>query len=95
MLAMLKIDEHEQLRKWGFQLILQIHDEVILEGPAAYGQQALEIVKDCMANPFPSASVRAGNMKKPATATSTVDQFQFGTQLVVDGKVGETWYDCK
>eukprot|EP00392_Amoebophrya_sp_AT5.2_P007223 g7237.t1 len=88
MLAMLKIDEHEQLRKWGFQLILQIHDEVILEGPAAYGQQALEIVKDCMANPFPS--VRAGNMKTPS-----VDQFQFGTQLVVDGKVGETWYDCK
>ncbi|CAD7957605.1 unnamed protein product [Amoebophrya sp. A120] len=79
MLAMLRIAEHPTLQQWGFKLILQIHDEVILEGPREHGEEALRIVKDCMSNPFPS---EGGN-------------FRFRTQLVVDGKVGDTWYDCK
>lgn len=33
MMAMLKLRESEILRELGWKLILQIHDEVIMEGP--------------------------------------------------------------
>ncbi|CAD7955888.1 unnamed protein product [Amoebophrya sp. A25] len=78
MLAMLKLRSNEKLKNWGFRLILQIHDEVILEGPKEYGEEALDIVKECMSKPFPED-----------------EKFKFRTELVVDGKVGDTWYDCK
>lgn len=83
MLAMLRIYRDAELRRLGYKLILQIHDEVIMEGPAEHGAAALERVKTCMSNPFPQAGKRGGR------------GFAFRTALDVDGKTGETWYDCK
>lgn len=51
-MAMLKISKSEILKKLGYKLILQIHDEVILEGPKAHATEALSELKACMENPF-------------------------------------------
>lgn len=32
--------------------VIQVHDEVILEGPRASAEEAQKIVVDCMENPF-------------------------------------------
>ena len=37
----------------GWRLLLQIHDEVILEGPAATAERAMARVKALMARPTP------------------------------------------
>lgn len=52
MCAMLKISKNERLRVLGWKLLLQVHDEVILEGPTESSEEAKAIVVDCMANPF-------------------------------------------
>ena len=36
----------------GFKLVLQIHDEVILEGPEGFAEEAMEQVKRVMAYPL-------------------------------------------
>ena len=51
-LAMLKLRESEWLRENGFTLLLQIHDEVIFEGPEHLAEQAKEEVVRCMEQPF-------------------------------------------
>eukprot|EP00750_Incisomonas_marina_P009985 INCI16205.2.p1 GENE.INCI16205.2~~INCI16205.2.p1 ORF type:complete len:844 (-),score=149.57 INCI16205.2:102-2633(-) len=48
MKAMLKLQENEWLRSHGWRQILQIHDEVILEGPEESSEEALERVKQDM-----------------------------------------------
>ncbi len=48
--AMYNIWINQDLRDLGFKLLLQIHDEVILEGPSIYSEDASGIVKECMEN---------------------------------------------
>eukprot|EP00930_Biecheleria_cincta_P006900 TRINITY_DN1079_c0_g1_i4.p1 TRINITY_DN1079_c0_g1~~TRINITY_DN1079_c0_g1_i4.p1 ORF type:complete len:716 (+),score=152.61 TRINITY_DN1079_c0_g1_i4:1422-3569(+) len=50
--AMLKADRDEELRKLGYEMILQVHDELIFEGPEEHEQQALAAVKRVMEHPF-------------------------------------------
>jgi len=52
MLAMLEIQRNEELRDLGWKLLLQVHDEVMLEGPVESKDRALELVRHCMENPF-------------------------------------------
>jgi len=52
MMAMITIHSNLRLRQLGYRLILQIHDEVILEGPEEYVDEAMSIVKKCMEHPF-------------------------------------------
>mmetsp|Transcript_3784 Transcript_3784/g.4888 ORF Transcript_3784/g.4888 Transcript_3784/m.4888 type:complete len:1000 (+) Transcript_3784:3-3002(+) len=52
MLCMLKVHRSPKLKELGYKLLLQIHDEVILEGPEEHKEEALEEVKRCMQNPF-------------------------------------------
>ncbi|CAE5959872.1 unnamed protein product [Arabidopsis arenosa] len=52
MCAMLEISTNQQLKKLGWRLLLQIHDEVILEGPIESAEIAKDIVVDCMSKPF-------------------------------------------
>lgn len=42
MAAMVKIHKDDQLRDMGFKLQLQIHDEVVLEGPAELAKEAMD-----------------------------------------------------
>eukprot|EP00753_Platysulcus_tardus_P016428 PLAT5692.2.p1 GENE.PLAT5692.2~~PLAT5692.2.p1 ORF type:complete len:796 (-),score=413.96 PLAT5692.2:54-2441(-) len=52
MKAMLNIHSNERLRAMGWRLLLQIHDEVILEGPQESADEALAMVKYDMEHPF-------------------------------------------
>lgn len=74
MKAMLLLHEHERFKELGWKILLQVHDELICEGPEESAQEALEIVKYTMANPF----------KQPLRV-----------ELVVDAKIGNTWYEAK
>jgi DNA polymerase-1 len=53
--AMLRINANEELRELGWRLLLQVHDEVILEGPQESAERAERIVVDCMRSPFSGA----------------------------------------
>mmetsp|Transcript_10885 Transcript_10885/g.32322 ORF Transcript_10885/g.32322 Transcript_10885/m.32322 type:complete len:124 (+) Transcript_10885:3-374(+) len=63
MMAMLKVHRHERLRALGWYMVLQVHDELILEGPEESKEEALAIVIDCMEKPF----------KQPLSVDLTVD----------------------
>ena len=52
MMAMLKINNSELLKKLGWILLMQVHDEVILEGPEETSEEAFEEVIKCMQNPW-------------------------------------------
>ncbi|KAH6835517.1 polymerase gamma 1 [Perilla frutescens var. hirtella] len=52
MCAMLQISRNERLKELGWRLLLQVHDEVILEGPSESAEEAKAIVVDCMEKPF-------------------------------------------
>lgn len=52
MMAMNKINNNEKLKRLGWILLMQIHDEVILEGPEETAEEAFEIVIQCMESPW-------------------------------------------
>lgn len=52
MMAMNKINDSEKLKRLGWILLMQIHDEVILEGPEECAEEAFEEVTTLMQNPF-------------------------------------------
>jgi len=53
MAAMLRLRDHPALKQMGYTLIMQVHDEFLLEGPEAHAAAACEIVLDVMRHPFP------------------------------------------
>ena len=74
MKAMLMLHAHPRFKELGWKILLQIHDEIIAEGPEESAQEALQIVKHTMAHPY----------KEPLRV-----------ELVVDAKIGNTWYEAK
>ena len=52
MMAMLKINNSEFLKRLGWILLMQVHDEVILEGPEETAEEAFEEVVKCMQEPW-------------------------------------------
>ncbi|KAF5461079.1 hypothetical protein F2P56_020903 [Juglans regia] len=50
--AMLEISKNARLKELGWKLLLQVHDEVILEGPTETAEVAEAIVVECMSKPF-------------------------------------------
>lgn len=52
MMAMNKINSSEKLKRLGWILLLQIHDEVILEGPEETAEEAFQEVIQCMESPW-------------------------------------------
>ncbi|KAJ0790407.1 putative DNA-directed DNA polymerase [Helianthus annuus] len=57
MCAMLEISKNARLRELGWKLLLQVHDEVILEGPTESAEVAKAIVVDCMSKPFDGKNI--------------------------------------
>jgi len=51
MMAMNKINDSPKLKKLGWILLMQIHDEVILEGPEETSKEAFKEVLLCMEEP--------------------------------------------
>lgn len=52
MAAMVKIHKDHELKKLGFKMQLQIHDEVILEGPEENAEAAMNRLIFIMQNPL-------------------------------------------
>lgn len=50
--AMLKAHGCEELRGLGFAMVMQVHDELVFEGPSENATAALAVVKDIMERPF-------------------------------------------
>lgn len=69
-IAMIRVCESLEKENMKSRLILQVHDELIVESPAAEAEKALQIVTREMEN---ACKLRV--------------------RLVVDGKIGKTWYD--
>ncbi|XP_042037339.1 DNA polymerase I B, chloroplastic/mitochondrial-like [Salvia splendens] len=57
MCAMLQISRNKRLKELGWRLLLQVHDEVILEGPTESSEEAKAIVVDCMSKPFDGKNI--------------------------------------
>ena len=55
MASMVKLHEDQALREMGFKLLLQIHDEVVLEGPTEKAQDAKQRVVEIMNSPLDKA----------------------------------------
>ena len=77
--AMIQIGQSAELKKLGFKLLMQIHDEFILEGPEAHAQEARKILVDLMQNPF--------RMINP--------EYKFKVPLEVDAGIGRNWLVAK
>lgn len=52
MMAMIKINDSEKLQRLGWVLLLQVHDELLLEGPEETAKEAFEEVLNCMEEPW-------------------------------------------
>ncbi|CAJ1343456.1 unnamed protein product, partial [Effrenium voratum] len=50
--AMLRLWSHPRLKELGFQLVLQVHDEFVLQGPTEAAEEATQIVKQLMVAPL-------------------------------------------
>ncbi|XP_073151319.1 DNA polymerase I A, chloroplastic/mitochondrial-like isoform X2 [Henckelia pumila] len=57
MCAMLEISKNTRLKVLGWRLLLQVHDEVILEGPTESAEEAKAIVVECMSKPFDGENI--------------------------------------
>ena len=80
--AMLAINRNARLTELGWRLLLQIHDEVILEGPEEHAREAQEIVVCCMEKPFVKGDGK--------TYWNPMN-----VELAVDSKIAHTWYEAK
>jgi len=78
--CMLKIARHPRLAELGWILLLQVHDEVILEGPKESAVEARSIVVRCMENPFGIEDEERDWLK---------------VRLSVDSNTADTWYEAK
>ncbi|EKX41231.1 hypothetical protein GUITHDRAFT_74910, partial [Guillardia theta CCMP2712] len=54
MMAMLKLRGEERIRRLGWRMVMQIHDEIILEGPEETAEEVFPLVRACMEQPFDS-----------------------------------------
>ncbi|KAI8477361.1 MAG: hypothetical protein J3K34DRAFT_373247 [Monoraphidium minutum] len=80
--AMLAIARDEWLRDNGWRLLLQVHDEVMLEGPRETAEEAKRRVVAAMENPWRNLGF-------------SFDGRPLRVELVVDCKAADTWYDAK
>lgn len=72
MLAMIKLHQNATLQELRWRVVLQIHDEIILEGPEESAQVAQRIVEDVMLHPL-DAPLRVGLTVEPRIAKSWFD----------------------
>lgn len=80
--AMLAIKRNDGLRELKWKMLLQVHDEVILEGPRDCVEDAERLVVECMAGPFPRRD--GPGFSNP-----------LNVDLTVNAKHADSWYDAK
>lgn len=69
--AMLRICKSPELRQLRYRLVLQVHDEFVLEGPEEFAAEASELVRGFMLEPFKDHEPNF-HFKVPLTAEVTV-----------------------
>lgn len=77
--AMLQVWRNEDLKRLGYHLVLQVHDEIVIEGPEDRSVEASRILRDIMCNPF-----RTFN-----------PSFHFRVPLTIDIGVGNCFHSAK
>jgi len=57
--AMLGLHRHKGLQQIGYRVIMQMHDEVLMEGPKEWADEAAEVMRRIMEHPpgFPPLAV--------------------------------------
>jgi DNA polymerase I len=80
MLAMIKLNHNKKLNDLGFKLLLQIHDEVIMEGPEEHVEEAMKEVVRCMEQPWDDSGLGV---------------HELSVALDVDAKHAKTWFKAK
>jgi DNA polymerase I len=55
MKAMILLHQHERFREIGWKMLLQVHDEIMVEGPRESVDEAMSILRQCMEHPFENA----------------------------------------
>lgn len=69
--SMLRLHREKRLEQIGWRLLLQIHDELVCEGPPETLELAKAIIKDAMENPFaPFTTFGAPLQAKPVSGPS-------------------------
>lgn len=81
--AMIRIENDKTLKKQGWKMILQVHDEIILEGPKETSEEALAKVVELMKDPFNLEGVEEN------------DKIKLDVELTVDAKSEDSWYKAK
>lgn len=76
MMAMIKLRASELLQKLGWRMLLQVHDEVILEGPEASVDEAMSEVLSCMENPYDMVGLAPLRVKLDVDAKAAHSWFQ-------------------
>lgn len=76
MMAMIQLSNSEELKRIGWKLLLQIHDEVILEGPRESKDEALAEVMRCMQNPFDGVGLKPLSVKLEVDAKTADTWYQ-------------------
>jgi len=80
MAAMLRVENDREMGdELGFRLVLQVHDELVLEGPAENAEKARRRLVALMAHPF----------------ADWWPNFSFRVPLEVDAKIGTSWFQAK
>mmetsp|Transcript_2053 Transcript_2053/g.3152 ORF Transcript_2053/g.3152 Transcript_2053/m.3152 type:complete len:1034 (+) Transcript_2053:232-3333(+) len=76
MMAMLKLHNNKELRQLDWKLLLQIHDEVILEGPEKSADEALSIIRSCMENPYDELALKKLDVALTVDAKTAYDWYE-------------------
>ncbi|CAE7230577.1 unnamed protein product [Symbiodinium necroappetens] len=50
--VMLQLENCQELKQMGYHMIMQVHDEIILDGPEEHAEKAAEILREIMMKPF-------------------------------------------
>jgi DNA polymerase-1 len=66
-LGMLLIDGDEYLADCGYELTLQIHDELLGEVPKEHAEEAAKLVKEYMSDPYPYFGLKPLKLPTPAS----------------------------
>ncbi|GAX81575.1 hypothetical protein CEUSTIGMA_g9003.t1 [Chlamydomonas eustigma] len=106
--AMVAISRCDKLRDMGWKLLMQIHDEVILEGPKHNAEDARALVVAHMANPWKSiidSAIAKGARPEVLFKPDSIWKDD-GTELkapvepllvdlATDSNIADTWYEAK
>eukprot|EP00924_Labyrinthula_sp_SR-Ha-C_P009027 snap_masked-scaffold_2-processed-gene-10.27-mRNA-1 protein AED:0.04 eAED:0.04 QI:0/0/0/1/1/1/2/0/777 len=81
MAAMISVANDEWFKRNGWKMVLQVHDEIIMEGPEEGKEEATERLVAIMRDPFSKLYFK--------------DPVNFDVELTVDAEFATTWYQAK